>query len=245
LSWRYVKYSSLISLLFISLLTPFYSSTAEGTLTHILTVSEDLSFTLNDQSIAELADVVVPPSMKQKVFDYLKLSIEERDVQILEKYKTRYGANLIRIESLQEALLKKGLAYLYIMHPIDDVLYQRWQTAETQAREARLGLWSFSYFDPIPTHVMEKSSDKSQHGFLFATGIITATKYSQGRYYFYFNQDHSSDATIMIDKKHWPELTPDAANTWIGKTVLVRGWVEHYQGPYMQIYHPSHFSVLK
>jgi hypothetical protein len=202
---------------------------------------------LEDNTSVELADIIIPNIKKNKT--YLKTYLNNKNIVITHEYPTRYGSKAVyglcekETQTIQEHLLQKGYAYRYIMHPIENSLEEKLAQSEKYAQQQGKGIWALSPFKVINTTSLENTSNYKEK-FVFVKGIIQDISYSKGKYYFYFDANHDTDFTVMIRQTHASGLTKELAKAWVGKSVEVRGWLEYFNGPYMQLYHISHFNFL-
>lgn len=236
MSWRYVKFVVAITIC-------NYTCFSYAKVSHIQRVSPDYSFIALDSAIT-LADIVLPPS--KDADEYFQLYLKDKEIEIVRQFLTRYHDFAVYAVlpnttlTIQEDVLRKGLTYLYVMHPIDTLLLKKLQKAEELARKEKKNIW-ITQFKILTSEMLESSLSSYKQKFVFTQGVIQDVRYSKGHYYFHFGKDHANDLTCMITQAYWPDLTPNQAKEWIGKSVLVRGWVEAFNGPYIQFYHPSHF----
>jgi endonuclease YncB( thermonuclease family) len=130
----------------------------------------------------------------------------------------RYGRTLAYLfledgRSVQEILIKQGLASVVVISPNDRYL-NRFALAEDAARASGAGIWSIPYFDVA-------GADQIRGGFQFILDEFTALKL--GPKWFRFSV--RDDLDVLIRRADWeagfdypPGLLAQAA-------VAVRGWI--------------------
>jgi endonuclease YncB( thermonuclease family) len=142
---------------------------------------------------------------------------------------------------VQEELLKNGLAFYYPTQShseFSDELY----AAEAKAREAGIGLWA----DPKWAIVSDQDAKTLQDRFAIVEGRIEKIATRNNTIYLNFERDWKTDFTIALDSSRRRDFAKAGGNImqWAGKMVQVRGWVRDYNGPYVEIFHPSQIRVL-
>ena len=115
-------------------------------------------------------------------------------------------------------------------------------TAEDQARDARSGHWSDGAFA-----LRTPEQLKGRVGtFQTVEGEITTASTNKGRAYINFGADYKTDFTVTVasDDLKLFRLARFDVKKLAGKHVRVRGWVELYNGPEMEISTPGAIQLL-
>ncbi len=155
----------------------------------------------------------------------------ETDIEKQDKYG-RYLAHIFTEDKLHInlELVRKGLASVNIYPPnlkFSNALLQ----AQKQAEIDFIGIWSYPEYLPKQVTEIKHSSYK---GWQRIVGRIESIRYT--RKYSYLNL--SDSFSLKINQKLLP-LFPDL-NSYIGKKVEVRGWINRNKNRYsMIIRHPS------
>jgi endonuclease YncB( thermonuclease family) len=114
--------------------------------------------------------------------------------------------------------------------------------AEEKARADRAGHWGDGVFS-LRTPEQVKSRAGS---FQAVEGMVTTATTYKGRAYINFGPDYRTDFTVTVapaDMKLFRAARFDVKGL-AGKRVRVRGWVELYNGPEMQIATPAAIEML-
>jgi endonuclease YncB( thermonuclease family) len=142
---------------------------------------------------------------------------------------------------LQRALLKSGLARVDISPDRTECAAELY-AAESEARAARLGLWA------LPAYAV-----RNPEGLAFDTGtfqIVQGTVLSadvkDGRGYLDFGPDWRTDFTVTISPADMANFRRESVDPrlYAGKIVRVRGIVQQFKGPQIEIANPEQIEVL-
>ncbi len=144
------------------------------------------------------------------------------DIDRKDRYKRILAyITLTNGQSIEQALLSKGLAHSIVVPPNDSRI-KCYRYLEKKAREANLGLWKLSENQWIRAGNL---SSKAK-GLRYVSGIISA--YSESKKSIYLKL--SSKLSIRIakkDKKYFSEINLKELN---GRRIRVRGWANTYKG---------------
>ncbi len=159
----------------------------------------------------------------------------------------RMGHNLAHLTSedkdiwVQGLLLRLGLARVQTTKTnpeLADDLY----TLEVSARSQRAGLWS------LPEHMVlsPAEADNFIGEFEVIEGTVTSASINKNRVFLNFGKDWRTDFTASIAPSDRKTFNKSGFNPlqWQGKTLRVRGWIEPYNGPYIEITHPEALELL-
>lgn len=112
---------------------------------------------------------------------------------------------------------------------------------EALAREEKLGIWAEAPLIRTP-----KETEKHFNSFQIVEGKILSAALKKNRVYFNFGSNWRDDFTVSIapeDKRIFSKAQINPLE-WNGKTVRVRGWVEDYNGAYIEIDHPEAVEII-
>lgn len=136
---------------------------------------------------------------------------------------------------VQGALLTQGLARI---HPAKDhiEMVSHMQALETQARIKKTGLWAkedYQVYNAL--HVPETLS-----GWAIIEGTVLKVATVKNKVYLNFGADWRTDFTIVIPSTVRRALAKNQIDplAFSGKSVRIRGWVEHYNGPSVELLSP-------
>ncbi len=160
----------------------------------------------------------------------------------------RMGYTLAHVERLgdeawvQGTLISLGLTYTKTS-AYDPDMAADMLALEQIARENKAGIWR----DDTAEHasimpILSPFNAKGGIGtFSIVEGTIHSVTLKQNRIYINFGADWRRDFTVSIPpsyKRNFTDVGLDPQQ-WGGKTIRVRGFIRHYNGPYMEITHPE------
>ena len=167
------------------------------------------------------------------------------------RLKDRYG----RIEAqlflpgnpddpwLQVAMLRRGLGRVFIAPERPECANELY-AAERIARARRLGIWtSRAYAVRAPDGI-----DAHDRGtFQIVQGKVVSAAVKNGRAYIDFGADWRSDftATIAPDGMKLFRKAGIDPRTYAGQIIRVRGWIDEYHGPEIEIAAPEDVEVVE
>lgn len=152
----------------------------------------------------------------------------------------KYGRHLFHIQLsdgslLQTRLLQAGLATAFTTPP-NQTLGRCYQRQETAARQQQKGIWSH------PKYQIQLASTLTtkDNGFHIIKGKIRHIGESKKAFWLNFK----SPLSARISKKDLKYFnTP--LDQLKGKTVIIKGWLRHYQGKaQLSLRHPSALEIL-
>ncbi len=157
----------------------------------------------------------------------------------------RMGQDIAQIQResdkawVQGTLLSLGLARVRTAQRNPEMAQQMYDL-ELAAMKDKAGIWE-NYSKVLPP----EEAEAHEGSFQIVEGRIESAALKQNRIYLNFGKDWKTDFTISIapeDKRAFSKQNLDPLQ-WNGKQVRVRGWIESYNGPYMQISHPAAIEV--
>ena len=83
-------------------------------------------------------------------------------------------------------------------------------------------------------------------GYHVVEGIIQKVAIKENRIYLNFGQNWRNDFTVSIKPESRREFSKQGLRPleWQGRTVRVRGWLEEYNGPYIEVDHPERIEFI-
>tara|TARA_B100000242_G_scaffold238048_1_gene177957 strand:- start:514 stop:1482 length:969 start_codon:yes stop_codon:yes gene_type:complete len=142
---------------------------------------------------------------------------------------------------VQGILVRLGLARVRT-DPSTPEMARDLYTLETQAREEKLGLWAFDHYKVL------SPDEASAHlnTFAIVEGKVVSAARKQNNIYLNFGQNWREDFTIQVKPINARRF--DAAGINLlnlnGQTIRVRGWLQSYNGPYIEIDHPERIEII-
>lgn len=141
----------------------------------------------------------------------------------------------------QGALISLGLARVRTTKRNPEMAMQMY-ALETKSREEKLGLWETDGFEILKPSGLEPHIGKFQ----VIEGRIESSALKKNRLYLNFGLNWRNDFTVSIaasDRRGFTKQGLDPLQ-WNGKTIRVRGWLESYNGPYIEIDHPERIELI-
>ncbi len=171
--------------------------------------------------------------------------VEPLILAVVDPKQDRYGRLRVQAfgaEWLQITLLKLGLARVAILPDRGECSAELYQ-AETEARQAKRGLWALPEFAVRRAQGFSAPADSYQ----IVEGEVANIGSSRGRVFLDFNADYRQGFSAMIasgDKKAFRGSNP-ALRDLAGHTVRLRGLVEYVNGrPQIALASPKQVELL-
>lgn len=151
---------------------------------------------------------------------------------------------IVREDNLfvQEEMIKQGLAFAYPTQShfeVADKLY----AAEEIARDNKAGIWAGSDWAILND---QQAKEIKVERFAIVEGIIRGVASRNNIIYLNFERDWREDFTISVDSSLRREFSKHGHNLMQmnNQAVRVRGWMREYNGPYIEIFHPTQLEIL-
>ncbi len=143
---------------------------------------------------------------------------------------------------IQGELLKQGMARVRTTESSPEMAEQMYE-AEQQGRADHKGLWQEARYALLTP---ETASDAAK-AFQIVEGTIVNTAIIKNRIYLNFGQNWKTDFTVSVPPGKRKAFAKNGYNPleWNGKKVRVRGWLDSYNGPYIEIDHPEAIEFLE
>ncbi len=146
---------------------------------------------------------------------------------------------------VQGEMVARGLARTYSFFD-NRICVRQLQAREAVARGNRLGIWKLDYYD-LRVSSETKQLLKLVNSFQLVEGRVTDVAKVRGRVFLNFGQNFRNDFTAVIaprDVKRFAGGSIDLLSLK-GATIRVRGWVESFNGPAIDVTHPEQIEILK
>jgi micrococcal nuclease len=143
---------------------------------------------------------------------------------------------------VQGELLRMGLARVHI-EPRDTPCARSLFAAEEEGRKTRAGHWGDGTFDVLSADGLQRRGGTFQ----IVEGKVESTAIIRGRAFINFGPDYRTDFTVTIapsDMGAFRRAKFDI-RALAGKRVRVRGFIDFYNGPEMDVALPEAIEVLE
>ncbi len=157
-------------------------------------------------------------------------------------------AHLYRADGLwlQGEMVRRGFARVYGFADNRALLAELLER-ERLARGEHLGLWADPFYAIRSPAELERDLRALVDSFQLVEGRVRAAQIVGGRAYLNFGADRQSDFTAVLQPEtvklfQAEGIDPEA---YAGRLLRLRGWVESYDGPMIEITHPEQIEVLE
>lgn len=142
---------------------------------------------------------------------------------------------------IQQELLLAGMARVYSF-PDNRALVAEMLAAERGARRAGAGIWGNQWYAVRAAGELARDIGSFQ----LVEGRVVDAADVRGTVYLNFGTDWRSDFTVKVAKRSRKSF--DGAGFDLqaleGRIVRVRGWLDEYNGPMIEVTHPEQIEVL-
>ena len=223
-------------------------------------VIDDLTLVLDNDKIIRLVGLDIPdrhadkqPAHAIDAYNALKTAFAGKEVTLYQTRDKKKGrtnrmqhelAHIIRSRDklwAQGLLLRNGFARLRTT-PDNPELAAQMQEIEAQARDDDLGLWTLPKYSVLSP----QEADTYINSFQIVEGRVRAVASVRNTIYLNFGQNWRQDFTIALPVSLRKDLLAQGLDpmTWQGKYVQARGWLEKYNGPYLDITHIEKIQLI-
>ncbi len=223
-------------------------------------VIDPLTVTLKDGKIVRLSGLDIPDFDPYEPGDYavearekLRETLEGKEVHIYQTKNrdigrtNRMGHELAHLEIkdskiwVQGMLLEEGLARVRTTQRNREMAQQMY-TLEMEARKKEIGLWGLTGH-PVLTPEMAAERIGS---YQIVEGRVASAAVVKNKIFLNFGSDWRKDFTVSIPSSARRLFSKDGIDPlqWNKKKIRARGWLESWNGPYIEIDHPERIEVL-
>ena len=116
---------------------------------------------------------------------------------------------------------------------------------EDGARAASLGLWSHAAYK-VRGAAEPRELLRYRHSYQLVEGRVLEVAETKARFFLNFGADHREDFTIAILRKDTRGFSASGIDLTAleGKTIRVRGWIESWNGPLIQVTHAEQLELI-
>ncbi len=173
--------------------------------------------------------------------------IQNKEVEIsLLNNKDRYGNSFAEIKMpgnnklLEEEILNKGLSLVYFIDKEENS--DKFFAAENIARQNKIGIWKEIRI--LDANNISNNYNAILNKFVIARGVVKGVYTSKQNTFINFGNDWKTDFTAQIANKTLKDYPDFNIEKIIGKRIMLRGWLENYNGPFIKIYNPQNIEFL-
>jgi endonuclease YncB( thermonuclease family) len=160
--------------------------------------------------------------------------------------RDRYGRALAHLHTrdglwLQGQLLAEGMARVYSFRD-NRALVAEMLAAERVARANRRGIWGHPYYRVLQADEAGGHIDSFQ----LVEGRVRDAALVRGRLFLNFGADWKTDFTVGVEPRDLRLFERAGIDVlqWRGRRLRVRGWIEAWNGPYIEATHPEQIELL-
>lgn len=223
-------------------------------------IIDPLRIQLSDQNIVHLVGIDIPDltpyesgPIAEQALTELRDTLKGKRVRLYQTknkdkgFKNRFGHLLAHLETspeniwVQGFLLEKGLARVRPSQDNIDMA-EEMLAAEAKAREGKLGLWQDELYQVLSPEL----TGDHLNSWGIVEGTIKSSATINNTTYLNFGDDWRSDFTISIPTRIRKQMVKDGINplNLTHKKVHVRGWLENFNGPFIELMHAKWLQVL-
>lgn len=222
----------------------------------VLRVEENGALLLKDGRVAVLEGLRLPKGREDRAPDNAaRQALSALSAMVTGKWVTlaapapqqdRHGRLRAQVsvsgEWVQESLLREGLARVALL-PLHPQCARQMYAAEEGARSAKRGVWA------LGDYAVRSPDDlaRDRGTFQIVEGRIVGAVVKGGRGYLNFSADWAHDFTVTIAPEDLKTFRARDVNPrdYAGKTVRVRGVIDWYHGPEIELMGPESVEVLE
>lgn len=144
----------------------------------------------------------------------------------------------------QEEMLMAGMARVYSF-PDNRACLLELFAAEAKARAMKLGIWGDPEYSVRRADRPEVLLDRAGHYELVEGRVLLAAE-AGALVYLNFGRRWKEDFTVVIDARSRKLFAESGLDPLVlgGALVRVRGWIDDYDGPRIEVTHPEQIEVL-
>ncbi len=206
----------------------------------------------NGNFIMENGDIIKPAGIiiKQDFSAYLQKNWQGIEIATLygNKKISRSGEYLAQIKDvggrwLQNELIGQGAAVVYVSSD-NEIMAQEMLKSEATARISKKGIWADDKYGVITDKQAEQNLETYRDSFKLVEGTVFEVKTVKDKVYINFGSDWKTDFTVLIRKESLKKFSEINLDELKGRHIRVRGWIESYNGPMIEVYNKWHLEIL-
>ena len=113
---------------------------------------------------------------------------------------------------------------------------------EDQARTQKVGLWAMEEYNVLTP----EGTFKHIGSYQVIEGQVISVSMRSNKLYLNFGNNWKQDFTVRISPNRYHDYEKNGLHPrrWSGRRIRVRGWLESYNGPFLDIDHPERIEAL-
>jgi len=216
---------------------------------NVIGVSKNGLLQLDDGTNVKIKNMYVPSEMHKEYSSYINSIIGSDSVEavVVDASKDLYNNSIVDdIKAGGGSVYKKLLSGGYVLnYNIEDIAVDKEIVeAENNARNLQIGLWSRDKQIFLSRAEIETNTKNHVNKFKVVKGRVKRVKLVKNNMYINFADDWKTDFTVKIAKENLGNFAGYQIEDLVNKEVIVKGWVEYYYGPAIEVYNQSHINIL-
>jgi len=175
---------------------------------------------------------------------FVARKIQGREIRLENErdHTDKYGRRLAQIvtdtgENIQIDLLERGLAFAVAVGEGSFDYVGAYIKAESIAREAQKGVWGEKFYAPVSA---KSAVDMRHRGYARVYGSVKRVTRSRNNVTMHLQ----GDFRVLIAHPNWKQYFRGDPQSYVGKTLEVRGWIFKSHGVTgIKIYHSSMLNI--
>lgn len=206
----------------------------------VVSIDDNMRISLSNGDNIRAANIFFKSKLKDESKEFIRQYYLDKPVVYSDKFKNRNGVYLV-FGDMPFQLVAHGLAYFYPLENLN-ADYNEYYKAENQAIEEKTGLWKNEMV--INNNEAKVNLNKYLGEFKLIEGQVFEVKTIKDKTYINFGKNWRDDFTVLIRKENLQNFSDAELKVLEGKKIRVRGWVESYNGPLVEIYNKWHLQIL-
>lgn len=238
-----------------------FEALSKGGTASVIDIIDPQTLLLSDGRTIHLAGLEFPDNSQQDSGEFsvialniLKDMLTGQSVEVYQTKKRDWGrtnrmghhiAHLRRVEGdiwVQGALLSLGLARVQTSQRTPEMAAQMY-AIEQQARNKNQGLWAEEAYRVLSP----EDADSALGHYAIIQGRVESAALKKNRIYLNFGKNWREDFTVSIPPESKRVFSKQGLDPlkFNGMEIRVRGWVDSYNGPYIEIDHPEAIEIIE
>ncbi len=232
----------------LAMLVSCANSTPDEALFHVNTVIDGDTLNLRNGEKVRFVGVNTPElghgrfpdePLANQAKQFIKRKLQGRKVRLVRAKEAtdRHGRWLAHVfteegENVQIQLLERGLAFAVAVGK-NLTLLDQYLAAEGRAKAAEKGVWASDFYAPMTAEAVIAEKGRGYRRIIARVKKVSRSKNNQILHL-------DGGFRVLIRRENWKQYFKGKAERYVGKNILVRGWIFKSHGVTgMKVYHPS------